>query len=144
MAVSAFAEEHESGGQRPPPSVASVPALRARPDQRKPAFILFNQAGVERGREGRIVELNRVVGPAGALGDLRPGRAHLRPACEDPVGRRLWTGLVFVREEGQRCIDVEGLDLAQELAVFFGEGADGRHNFTLRVARGRQSASMAR
>src|SRR3546814_481843 len=72
-------------------------AVAARPDQREGvAAFGLDQAGIDRCRQARVVELDGAVFPAGLPGGPPPGGAELGDAGEDPdVGRA-------VRAEGRR------------------------------------------
>ena len=85
--------------------------------------------------KGRIVQLHRIVGPATVVRGLLPRRSCLSRALEHPVRWGVRAGPVLVGQEGDRRVDAEGLDPADELAVFLCEGEDGRHGFDLRAGR---------
>lgn len=70
----------------------SVP-VRSGPDELE-ALLAFHldQGGVDRGREARVVQLDREIVPLGVLGGLLPGRAQLDIAGEDAEVRTLFGG----------------------------------------------------
>jgi hypothetical protein len=70
-----------------------------------------------RGREGRIVQPQRIIGPPGTRG-LLPRGAAFRPAREHTEDWCVRVGLALVGHECRRCIDAQGLDLPREPPVF--------------------------
>src|SRR5271169_6409285 len=96
----------------------------AGPDQRVARLVAlhFDEAGVDRRGEARIVELDREVVAAGLLGPLLPRGAALGVAAgrEDPVVGRL---LVFLLGSDEPRLDVEGErpDRAREAVLAPGE-----------------------
>jgi hypothetical protein len=79
------------------------------------AFVL-DEAGVDRGREARIIQLDREIFAAGFAGGLLPGRAELGGAGEDPI---VGAALAFAFGGDELGLDVEGqgLDRAGDVAV---------------------------
>ena len=72
------------------------------------AVLDFDQAGVDRGREARIVQLDGEVFAAAVAGDLLPGRAELGRAGEDAKVR---AALAFALRGDELGLDVEGQGL---------------------------------
>src|SRR3954453_876272 len=103
------------------------PLVSARPDQVAGAVLALDQGGVDRSREARIVELDRVVGPTLLRGPLPRGAELDVGAGDDAVVR----GLVAVLLEGHEPnlgVEGEGLDRAAEAVAVLGEGADDPHD----------------
>src|SRR6266481_4213819 len=95
-------------------SAGSVGAGRARPDQAV-ALVGVDQAGVDRSREARVVQLDREVGPVLA-GGLHPGGAEFGVAGEDAVVRGLVVVLLDLAEDGGLDVEGQGLDRAVVVA----------------------------
>ena len=72
-------------------------ALAARPDQVVRAVLAFDQAGVDRRRERRVIQGHRQIRPV-RLADLLPRRVDLEVAGDDPVVRSV-LALLGVRNE---------------------------------------------
>ena len=114
----------------------------ARPDQIVCAVLAFDQAGIDRCRERRIVKGHGHIRASGLTG--------LLPRCADVVASRLQAvvGCAFVVTlvvGNQLDLDVErqGAELAGEAFFVCGEGADVSHDdFSFRVEQGRASASL--
>ena len=106
------------------------------------AVLAFDQAGIDRRRERRIVDGHRQVIPPGLAGFL-PRRADLMTGrLEMEVGGVLGVALVV---GNQLDLDVQGqgAELAGEAVFLCGEGADVSHDdFSFRVEQGRASASL--
>jgi hypothetical protein len=95
---------------------ASIP-VRPGPDQLEAFLALhLDQGGVDRGREARIVELDREVVAAALLRVLLPGGTELDCAREDPEVRALVRG-VFDALEASLDVEGEGLDRAREAGL---------------------------
>jgi hypothetical protein len=95
----------------------------ARPDERVAALDL-DEVGEDRSREGRVVELHRVIDGVVFRGPL-PGGADLDRAGEDAQGRGLLVRRRLGRDEAGFDVEREGADGAAEGAVFAaGEAAD--------------------
>lgn len=104
-------------------------AVTAGPDEVVVAAVLgFDQAGVDRCGEARIVQLDREVFALRLAGGLLPGRAEFGGAGEDAeVGAAL--ALALAGDELGLDVEGQGLDRAGEAraVLVLGEGADGRH-----------------
>ena len=101
--------------------------LAARPDQFVRAVLAFDQAGIDRRRERRIVEGHGQVSPPGLAG-LLPCRADVvAGGLEAEVGGVLAVALVV---GNQLDLDVErqGAQRAGEAVFVGGEGADVGHD----------------
>jgi len=119
--------------------LSGLSGLQAGPEQVEGAVLHLDEVGVDRRQEARIIQLDREVIPAAIRGLFPPG-TQLKFSCEHTVSRSVRTSVgqnAYVEAERQ------GLDFAVELAVSFGEYADGRHA-KISCFSGRQSASMAR
>src|SRR5689334_18008661 len=102
-------------------------AVAAGPDESEDLLIALglDQAGVDRCREARVVELDREVLPAG-IGGLLPGCADLGGAGEDPIVGGVVL-LLLGRGEAGLGVDGQGADRAGVASLALGEVADGRH-----------------
>ena len=80
------------------------------------AVLGFDQAGVDRRREARIVQLDGEVFALRLAGGLLPGRAELGRAGEDA---KVGAALAFALGEDELGLDVEvqGLDRAGEIVL---------------------------
>ena len=103
--------------------VGSV-GVAARPDQHEAVVALTpHQRGVDRRREGRIVELDREIFAVAILRGLLPGGAELSGAGEDAIVRRLVVVLIG-RDElrfdvKRERLDRSGVFLLGQLATVF-------------------------
>src|SRR3954471_6970849 len=104
------------------------PSGSAGPDQVAGAVLGLDHGGVDRGREARIVELDRGIGPA-LLRGLLPGGTELdvAGAGDNPEVGALVVVLLD-RDEADLGVEGEGLDRAGEAVAGLGEGADDRHD----------------
>lgn len=88
----------------------------------------FDQGGVDRSREARIVQLDGEVVALGVLGGLLPGGAQLDVAGVDAEVRSLVGRGVDADQLGLDVeVEVERLDRAGEAIARGREGADGSH-----------------
>ena len=96
---------------------AVLVAVATGPDEVVAAAVLgFDQAGVDRGREARIVQLDAEIFALRLAGDFLPGRAELGGSGEDA---KVGTALAVALGGGKLGIDVEGqgLDRAGEAVL---------------------------
>ena len=114
-------------------------ATAAGPDEIVAAVFDFDQAGVDRCREARIVQLDGEVFAASLAGGLLPGRTELDRWAGDDA--EVGTALAVALAGDKLGLDVEGQGFdgsGEARAVFvLGEGADGRHcraRFSCRAA----------
>src|SRR6202522_4253918 len=92
----------------------------ARPDQgRGLAILVFEEAGVDRSGEARIVKLDREVGAA-LVRALGPGCPDLSPADKDAVAGRVVVGPAGCGDDAHVSrLDVEGNDFALKFFAVF-------------------------
>ena len=103
----------------------SVGGAAARPDQAV-AIVRVDQAGVDRSREARVVQLDRQI-VAVLAGGLLPGGAEFGGAGEDAeVGRLVVVVLLRGPQLGRFDVQGQGLDgPAERAVVLLVEGTDG-------------------
>ena len=91
------------------------------------ALVVLDQGGVDRRREGRVVDLDREIFGARVLGRLAPGRAEFDAVGADPVVGRAFA-VLGCGSNGRFDVDVESANRADEDAVVAAlEGADLSH-----------------
>src|SRR6266481_3645797 len=108
---------------------ASVAVLLAAagPDEGEALAIVFDEVGIDRSGEARIVQLDREIVAAFA-GALRPGGPDLRAADIDPMAGGVVAGPAGLGDNADALgLDAQGDDLALELVAGFLEGADACH-----------------
>jgi len=111
----------------PPPGSVDLRA-RTRPDQAVAiTLVVGEQVAADRGRQLRVIELDRVVvSTAGGL--LRPGGADLDPADIDQVAGRIVAGAASLGHEAHALgLEFEGGDLSVELGADLLEVANRGH-----------------
>lgn len=118
-------------------------ALAARPDQRVRAVLALDETRIDSGRERRVVQAHRQVGPSGLAG-LPPCRADVVAArrLDAEVGGVLAVALV-VGDELDLDVERQGAQRAGEAVVVCGEGADVGHDVcSFRVSKVAPIASL--
>ncbi len=116
-------------------------AVAAGPDQRV-AVVAFalHQRGVDRGREARIIQLDREVFAIGLPRGFLPGCTELGSTRPDAIVGSLVVVLLG-RDEDRLDVERERLDRAGEAVIRRSEGADGSHG-GLRLLSGRDHRSL--
>ena len=107
--------------------------LAARPDQVVRAVLAFDQAGIDRGRERRIVEGHGDVLPPGLAG-LLPRRADVVAGGLQAEVRGLLVVPLVVGHQLDLDVERQGAKRAGEAVFVCGEGADVGHDvFSFRL-----------
>ncbi len=106
------------------------------------AVLAFDQAGIDRRRERRIVDGHRQVIPPGLAGFL-PRRAEVVAGRLQAEVRGAFVLALVVGNQLGLDVEGQGAELAGEAVFLCGEGADVSHDdFSFRVEQGRASASL--
>src|SRR5207253_303930 len=102
----------------------AVGLAAARPDEGEAFVLVFEEVGVNRGVETRIVELDREI-VAALAGGLRPGGTDLGAADKHAVAGSVVVGPVgFGNDAHALGLDTEGDDIALILRIDLLERAD--------------------
>ena len=116
-------------GRRAGRSVA-VAAIGAGPDEAEAFVLVFEEVGVDRSGEARIVQLEAKI-VATLVRGLRPGGADLGAADQDAVAGSVLAGLAgFGNDADVFGLHVEGDDFSGVFIAGLLEGADGGHGIS--------------